>query len=94
MTSEPISLDKFGEFIEQLPKSIVRVKGFLTFEERPGQVGEWHIVGNRATLKMRVLDEGHSVIQSQIVFIGEHDGVDVDLLETTLNACIVEKLLR
>ncbi|MEQ9033074.1 MAG: GTP-binding protein [Aggregatilineales bacterium] len=90
MTSEPLSLGKFGEFIEQLPKSIVRVKGLLCFEERPGQIGELHIVGNRATLKMRVLDEGQSVDQSQIVFIGTHEGVDVHLLETTLNACIVD----
>jgi G3E family GTPase len=84
----PLSLGNFGEFIEQLPKSIVRVKGLLSFVERTGQIGELHIVGNRATLKMRVLDNKGDPVRSQLVFIGEHGGIDADGLLKRMQDCV------
>lgn len=88
VTLRSLSLGNFGEFIETLPKSIVRVKGLLRFEERPGQVGELHIVGKRATLKMQMLDEASSHEQSQLVFIGVHGSVDAEMLDRRLSACL------
>lgn len=90
VTPHPLSIGKFGEFIETLPKSIVRVKGLLRFEERPGQIGELHIVGKRATLKMRILENEKLPDQSQLVFIGVHGSVDASALEHQLETCVVE----
>ena len=48
---EPINREVFNRWVDALPSSIVRGKGFLAFAESPGEVWLWQKVGRSTVLE-------------------------------------------
>jgi G3E family GTPase len=85
-TDKPISLEKFREFVNNLPKTIYRSKGVITLQEAPEVMAIFHLVGKRAGL-MLAGEWGADKPRTQMVFIGSNGGIDAHDLEQQLEDC-------
>ena len=83
-TSHLFDVDKFQLFLQNLPSSIFRAKGFLKISETKENY-LFHLIANRFTLEPieRTVHEGN-----ELVFIGK--GFDKDELLSALDNCVVK----
>jgi G3E family GTPase len=86
-SEQPISLDKFREFVNSIPKTVYRSKGVLYLQDIPQHMAVFHLVGKRASLVLAGEWES-TVPHSQIVFIGSHGGVHPEALQAGLEASL------
>lgn len=87
-SSRPLDLDRFGDLLHDMPREVIRAKGFLLFSDRKASKAKYilQMVGPRPVLDAKPWARGESRM-SALVFIGR--GFDKkDLLEK-LKACEV-----
>jgi G3E family GTPase len=83
-TSQLLDADKFQFFLQNLPSSIFRAKGFIKISEiKENYI--FHLIAKRFTLEPI---EGAVPAGNQLVFIGR--GFDKDGLLSALNNCVVK----
>ena len=83
-TSQLLDADKFQFFLQNLPSSIFRAKGFIKISEiKENYI--FHLIAKRFTLEPI---EGAVPAGNQLVFIGR--GFDKDGLLSALNNCLVK----
>ena len=74
-TSVPLSRARFDAFVAQLPRSVMRAKGILFFEESPNLPMVFHLVGHRVSITPFALQSSATVpSMSRIVVIGTKNG--------------------
>ncbi|NJK63291.1 MAG: GTP-binding protein [Synechococcaceae cyanobacterium SM2_3_1] len=78
----PLSLEKFQDFLNDLPEAVFRAKGLLWFEESPER-HIFHLSGRRYTLDS---DTWPGAPKTQLVLIGQH--LDVEALRQQLENCV------
>jgi G3E family GTPase len=86
-SNQPLSLPKLRSALEHLPETAYRCKGVLQIEEMPHNRYVLQMVGKRHHLE----ESGHWGDQpprSEIVLIGQHDGLDAHRLQETFDACL------
>lgn len=87
-STEPVSLDALREAIAKLPGTIYRVKGVLYTVEQPENRVVLQVVGRRVNVSTEGTWEGRER-RTQIVAIGEPNGVDRTMLQEVVTACSV-----
>lgn len=80
--ARPISLARFQSAVQSFAPQLVRAKGVLSIEERPGQGLLFQLVGRRASLS----PAPQAVDGTMIVFIGKADRFDPQLAIAALEA--------
>lgn len=85
-TEKAIDLDRFGIVLRDLPREIIRAKGFLHFSDRRAAKNKYilQMVGARPVLDAKPWNKGEDKM-SAIVFIGK--GFDKKKLLEDLRAC-------
>ena len=85
-TEKALDLDRFGIVLRDLPREIVRAKGFLHFSDRKAAKNKYilQMVGARPVLDAKPWDRDEEK-QSALVFIGK--GFDKEKLLQELHAC-------
>ena len=68
-SDRPLSLERFQNFLNDLPEGIFRAKGMLWFDESPDR-HIFHLCGNRYTVNSDPWPEGKEP-QNQLVLIGQ-----------------------
>ena len=83
--SEPVPRGLFQRFLDGLPTSVFRAKGFIRFAETPGQVHTFQQVRDQAELLVLPLENG-AELPTGLVLIGPHlDAAHIrELAESTL----------
>ncbi len=85
----PLALNNVRDFLEMLPKTIYRAKGFLWITEFAAKRAVVQVVGRRASLRLgEAWGEGETR-RNQLVFIASHGGIDAEALQSALDACAV-----
>lgn len=67
----PLDAERLREAIRAFPRSILRGKGFVRTTQAPHEEGEFHLVGERATLTRG--RPWRDTPRTRLVFIGERD---------------------
>jgi G3E family GTPase len=67
----PLDAERLREAIRAFPRSILRGKGFVRTVQAPDEEGEFHLVGERATLTRG--RPWHATPRTRLVFISERD---------------------
>jgi len=85
-TDNPLNLQRFTIFLDHLPRSVVRAKGFMRFSDPRTQENKYILqyVGGRPLLTAKPWKEGEER-QSAMVFIGKD--FDVETLKRSLTEC-------
>lgn len=85
-SERPLNLDAFTRLLNHIPRTVIRAKGFLLFDDPRAQDRKYllQLVGWRPVLEMRRWRDGEKK-QSALVFIGR--GFDTVELERALAAC-------
>jgi len=81
-----LALSKFHRFLEGLPGSVLRGKGFVQFSCLPGRRYEFHLVGQRYEANEIVAERGQSRAAVVVVLIGT--SLDSAGLERQLLDCV------
>ncbi len=81
-SDQPLSLNKFQDFLNSLPDAVFRAKGLLWFAESPERF-IFHLSGRRYTLDS---DQWPSQPKVQLVLIGQH--LDTHALHHQLEDCL------
>jgi G3E family GTPase len=85
----PLALSKVRDFLETLPKTIYRAKGFLSIAEFAAKRAVVQLVGRRASLRLGEAWAEGETRRNQLVFIASHGGIDAEALRSALDACAV-----
>ena len=88
-TDQPLSRRALLDAVKSLPPTIYRAKGIVLLDDTPHQKGIVHFAGQRTRLIMEEAWDNERP-QTQLVFIGEEDGICADDLQTLFNACRTE----
>jgi G3E family GTPase len=81
-SQKSVSLAKFQSAIECLTPRLLRAKGFLSFEERPGDCLLFQLVGKRASLA----PASRAIAGVHLAFIGKVGLLDVDQAKAVLGS--------
>jgi G3E family GTPase len=87
-SDQPIFLEKFRTFVNNLPATLYRSKGVIYLADMPDSMTVFHLVGKRAGLLLAG-EWGETAKRSQVVFIGSHGGIDTASLRQQLDDCTV-----
>jgi G3E family GTPase len=88
-SDQPIFLEKFRTFVNNLPTTIYRSKGVMYLADMPDSMTVFHLVGKRAGLLLAG-EWGDTAKRSQVVFIASHGGLDPESLRQQLEDCTVQ----
>ena len=88
-TDQPLSRRALLEAVKSLPTTIYRAKGIVLLDDTPHQKGIVHFAGQRTRLIMGEAWDDEKP-QTQLVFIGEEDGICTDDLQARFDACRTE----
>ena len=85
-SEKALDLDRFGIVLRDLPREVIRAKGFIHFSDRKAARNKYilQIVGARPVLDAKPWARGEAK-QSAIVFIGK--GFDKEKLYRDLKSC-------
>jgi G3E family GTPase len=85
-TDKPLDLDRFGIVLRDMPRGVIRAKGFIHFSDRKASKNKFilQMVGARPVLDAKPWAKGEQK-QSALVFIGR--GFDKASLLKDLKAC-------
>jgi G3E family GTPase len=87
----PLALSKVRDFLEMLPKTIYRAKGFLWIAEFAAKRAVVQLVGRRASLRLGEAWAEGEARRNQLVFIASHGGIDAEALRNALEACTLRE---
>ena len=88
-TDKPLVRRAVRDAMIALPAAIYRAKGFVYLDDKPDQKAILHVAGKRVRLiNGEPWDEEKP--ETQLVFIGEEDGIDACELQACLDACRLE----
>jgi G3E family GTPase len=87
----PLALSKVRDFLEMLPKTIYRAKGFLWIAEFAAKRAVVQLVGRRASLRLGEVWAEDEARRNQLVFIASHGGIDAEALRSALEGCAVQE---
>ena len=79
-----LDAERLQEAIRAFPRSILRGKGFVRTVQAPHEEGEFHLVGERATLTRG--RPWRETPRTRLVFIGERDATAQDRVTALLDA--------
>ena len=82
-----LSLPGLRSALEQLPESVYRCKGVIQIEEMPLNRYVLQMVGKRYCFEQSGRWNGE-MPRSEIVLIGDRDGIDPDQLQPAFDACV------
>ncbi len=88
-TDQPLSRRALLDAVKSLPPTIYRAKGIVLLDDTPHQKGIVHFAGQRTRLIMGETWNNERP-QTQLVFIGEENGICTDDLQTRFDACRTE----
>jgi G3E family GTPase len=88
-STKPLSLQKFRDTLDGLPDSVYRCKGFIYIEELTMYRYIIQMVGKRLVIIQGGLWKGNEP-RSEIVIIGDRDGIHPDQLQQQFDDCIGE----
>jgi G3E family GTPase len=80
----PLDRARFRAAIRQLPATLLRAKGVLVFDDRPGERAVFQLVGRRHTIEV---DDGAPPATSVLVAIARTGSLDADALTALLDGC-------
>ncbi len=86
---EPLDGDRLHEFLDSLPKTLLRAKGILQLAEEPDRRTIYQRVGARWDYRAAE-PWGDEAPHSSLVFIGPRGLLNRPALEAGLNACVAE----
>lgn len=89
-TDKPLILSKLRDMFEKLPHTIYRAKGVIYLADVPHRMVVLQLVGKRASLTLAG-KWGDDTPRTQIVMISSHGGIDHTVLQTQLEACVLEE---
>ena len=85
-TDKPLSHRAVRRAVKTLPPAIYRAKGVVFLDETPDRKGIVQVVGQRARLIIGAPWDDEKP-GTQLVFIGEHGGIDATELQSRFDAC-------
>ena len=85
-TDKPLSHRAVRHAVKTLPPAIYRAKGVVFLDETPDRKGIVQVVGQRARLIIGAPWDDEKP-GTQLVFIGEHGGIDATELQSRFDAC-------
>jgi G3E family GTPase len=80
----PLDRARFRAAIRQLPATLLRAKGVLVFDDRPGERAVFQFVGRRHTIEV---DDVAPPATSALVAIARTGSLDADALTALLDGC-------
>ncbi len=82
-----LSLAAFREAVRQFPVSIYRAKGFLFFDDAPGEPALFQLVGKRSSLDFQ--GRLTSIRRNSLVAIGRRDCFDPARIQAIIDGCLL-----
>lgn len=89
----PLSLPHFKRAVDELCSSLLRAKGFVTFDHQPGQPMVFQLVGKRVTISAGV-DAAADGPMNRLVLIAEAGWLDRDRATRLLDAAVIAPASR
>lgn len=82
----PLRREAFHDFLREISGSALRAKGTIVFDDEPGQLSAFDIVGDRLT--NRSLGDCPPDKASRLVVIGKAGNLNIDALEEKIETCL------
>lgn len=81
----PLRREAFQKFLQEISVPALRAKGTIVFEDDPGRLAAFDLVGSRITSK--TLGNCPSGEASRLVVIGKSGSLNIEALEKSIAAC-------